>query len=275
MVDNAGLRTTGIVTGLALLLLLLLQPYSGNYNQPIVEENTVKQGDDGNGSNDDGNNNNLLPHSSEGFNTEPNDDSNNTIQVVEDVEDGGGSAGNGGDGSGDDGSGIDTHTEYNGDAWLFIYPSNVSMVHLPIKCVALTTIDEVDYVECALYTPEGSEHARLTINTGSSPSYTPLPSGCNADCREFSAWFSHPNTPNTEGTWTVKAYFYSTNPGLITEREDNVKVYNGGGSGSGNGDLPNGGFMVVPEFMAGAIAMILASMAILAGYMLGLRPRMQ
>ena len=268
MVDNTGLRTTGIVTGLTLLLLLLLQPYSGNHNQPIVE-NTVQHTDDGNDGNDD---TNLLVNSSEDFdNTEPNDGSNHTIQVVE--EDGGGSVGNGGDESSDDSSSIDTHAiEYDGDAWLFIYPSNVSIVHLPIKCVALTTIDEVDYVECVLYTPEGSEHARLTINTGSSPSYTPLPSGCNADCREFSAWFSHPNTPNTEGTWTVKAYFYSTTPGLITEREDNVRIYNAGG-GSGNGDLPDGGFMVVPEFMIGALAMILASMAVFAVYMLGLKPK--
>lgn len=274
MVDNTGLRTTGIVTGLALLLLLLF-PYSGNYH-PIVEESTVNQDDDGNGSDGGNDDNNIVVYSSEGLDdsTESNDDSNNTIQV-EDVEDGGGSAG-GGDGGSDDSSGIDTHAiEYNGDAWLFIYPSNVSIVNLPIKCVALTTIDEVDYVGCALYTPEGSEHARLTINTGSSPSYTPLPSGCNADCREFSAWFSYPNTPNTEGIWTVKAYFYSTNTGLITEREDNVKIYNAGGAGSGNGDLPNGGFMVVPEFMVGAIAMILASMAVFAVYMLGLRPRIQ
>ncbi|MEM2923200.1 MAG: hypothetical protein QW560_02145 [Candidatus Nitrosocaldus sp.] len=270
MADNTGLRTTGIVTGLALLLLLLLQPYGGNY-QPIVE-NTVEYDDSSSNNNNDSNSDtNLVVHSNEGSdgsnsNAELDENSSNTIQV----EDGGGSAGNGGNGSGDDSSSIDTHAIYSGDAWLFIYPSNVSIVHLPIKCVALTTIDEVDYVECVLYRPDGNEHARVTINTGSSPSYTPLPSECNANCREFSAWFQYPNTPNTEGIWTVKAYFYSTNPGLITEREGNVKVYNAGG-GSGSGDLPNGGFMVVPEYMLGTVLIAITSMAALAVYIFRVR----
>ncbi|MEM0030579.1 MAG: hypothetical protein QW572_03115 [Candidatus Nitrosocaldus sp.] len=270
MADNTGLRTTGIVTGPALLLLLLLQPYGGNYNQPIVD-NTVEY-DDSSSNNDGNSDTDLVVHSNEGpdgsnSNAESNENSSNTIQVE---ESGGGSAGNGGDGSGDDSSSIDTHAIYSGDVWLFIYPSNVSIVHLPIKCVALTTIDEVDYVECVLYTPEGNEHARVTINTGSSPSYTPLPSECNANCREFGTWFEYPNTPNTEGIWTVKAYFYSTNPGLITEREGNVKVYNAGG-GSGSGDLPNGGFMVVPEYMLGTVLIAITSMVALAAYIFRVR----
>ncbi|MEM4339388.1 MAG: hypothetical protein QXE03_04140, partial [Candidatus Nitrosocaldus sp.] len=52
MADSTGLRTTGLVTGLALLLLLLFQPYNGS-NQPIVG-NTVQHDNDENGANNHG-----------------------------------------------------------------------------------------------------------------------------------------------------------------------------------------------------------------------------
>ncbi|MCS6767562.1 MAG: hypothetical protein NZ517_02345, partial [Candidatus Nitrosocaldus sp.] len=56
MADNAGLRTTGIVTGLALLLLLFF-PYDGEYNQPVIENTVLNDNDNENSNESSGNSN--------------------------------------------------------------------------------------------------------------------------------------------------------------------------------------------------------------------------
>ncbi len=58
MADGTGLRTTGIVTGLALLLLLLFQPYNGS-NQSIIE-NTVQYSTDEEASTGDDNSDDIT-----------------------------------------------------------------------------------------------------------------------------------------------------------------------------------------------------------------------
>jgi len=263
MVDRYGEIVNGTITVSALLLLLFIGNY--NNNNSITLPNTTS-----NVTNDTSNGNNII-NSGDNTNTViplSNDDNTNAFLLNDnngsENNNTNNSNNNNNDNSSNDSNEVND-TQVNGDAWLFTYPS-IKYVALPVECIALTDIDEVAYVECILIPPHDSNaYASITITNAHAPTYSPLPSDCSNNCREFNVWFSDSNAPDRSGEWRAIALFYSSSNELIAERETIFLVYNAGGGGSGGGSEM---FMVIPESMLGVLSIGIASLASFAAYSL-------
>ncbi len=255
MVDRYGEIVNGTITVAALLLLLFI----GNYNNnSITLLNTTS-----NLTNDTSNGNNII-NSSDNTNTViplSNDDNTNAFLLNDNNSSENNNINSSNNGNNSNDSNEVENTQINGDAWLFTYPG-IKYVALPVECIALTNIDEVAYVECILIPPHDSNaYASITITNAHTPTYSPLPSDCSNNCREFNVWFSDSNAPDRSGEWRARALFYSSSNELIAERETTFLVYNAGGGGSEM-------FMVLPESMLGVLSIGIASLASLAAYSL-------
>ena len=255
--DRYGEIVNVTITVSALLLLLFIGNYNNNSTTLLNATNNITN----NISNDDSNNNinntnTVIPlnsnndnansfllndnNTSENNNTNSsnNNDSNNNNNDSNKVND----------------------IQVNGNAWLFTYPS-IKYVALPVECIALTDIDKVAYVECAIIPPHDSNaYASITITNAHTPTYSPLPSDCN-NCKEFNAWLNDSNAPDRSGEWKARALFYSSSNELLAERETTFLVYNAGGGDSER-------FMVVPESMLGVLSIGIASLASFVVYSL-------
>jgi hypothetical protein len=258
MVDRYGEIVNGTITVAALLLLLFI----GNYNHNgITLPSTFNNVTNNTDSNDDNvsniNINAVIP-------SDNNNNNDNTSELLlNDNNTSDNNNNNSSNNNNNNSNGADD-TQVNGDAWLFTYPS-IKYVALPVECIALTDIDEVAYVECIIIPPHGSNaYASITITNAHAPTYSPLPSDCNNNCKEFNAWFNGSNTPDRSGEWRARALFYSSSNELIAERETTFLVYNAGG-GSGGGSER---FMVMPESMLGVLSIGIASLASFAAYTL-------
>ncbi len=264
MVDRYGEIVNGTITVAALLLLLFIGNYNHNGITPPSTFNNVTNNTDSNDNISNINSNAIIPLD----NNYNNNDDNTTTLLLNDNNTPEGNNINGNNNNSNNSNGTDDtqvdDTQVNGNAWLFTYPS-IKYVALPVECIALTDIDEVAYVECIIIPPHSSNaYASITITNAHTPTYSPLPSDCNNNCKEFNAWFNDSNAPDRSGEWLARALFYSSNGELIAERETTFLVYNAGG-GSGGGPVM---FMVMPESMLGVLSIGIASLASFAAYTL-------